>query len=89
MLAVTTGQPARKRRRSRRIGWPVGAADQFDEEVDIRRGGERDGIVEEGRAAEIEAAVAAAARADGDDRDVPPGARGEIVAPTLQQPDQR
>src|SRR5690349_21039537 len=64
LLAVTTGLPALR------------AADQLDEEVDLARGRERDGIVEPGQVGDIERPwPRARPRRDAGDAHPPPGRR--------------
>src|SRR5271170_782487 len=71
------------------IGDAVGAADQFDEEIDRLRRGERNRIIKESDAIEIDAAVAASiASRDGGHNDRPARAVRQGLALTLQQPHQ-
>ncbi len=78
-------QPARQRGLDRLERHAVGSADQFDEDVDIGRGGHRRRVVEEARAAELGATVALVARAVGRDHARPARPRGQSVALPLQK----
>ena len=83
-------QAARQRGLRRLVSRPFGAADQFDEDVDVPRRRERRRIVVERRPLEIEAAIAPAAGADRDDRDFATRARGQSrPAGGSRQADQR
>jgi hypothetical protein len=53
LLAVTTGLPSLQRGLDGGLGRAVGAADQFDEDVDVRRRRQRHRIVEPSEVAEI------------------------------------
>ena len=65
-----------KRRLHGRLGRPVRAADQFDEDVVVARGGQGDGIIEPRQARDIRRARARPrAGADAGDRDGAPGGR--------------
>jgi hypothetical protein len=81
-LAVTTGTP-------RRSAALVGAADQFDEDVDRRGRRERDRLGEEGNPAEIDAAIARRPRADCGDGDLASGPTLQRLPLPAQQRDQR
>ena len=78
-------QAAGQRRARRCVSRPVGAADRFDEDVDLAGRGQRRRVVEERRLLEARAAFGPAERANRDDDDVATGARREVVSPSLQQ----
>ena len=67
----------------------VGAADEFDEQVDFAAGGQLNRIGEEGRAVEPEAAIPVRAGAHAGDDDVSPGADAQIRRDAPQQRHQR
>ena len=71
----------RERRLDRGLGRIAGAADQFDEHVDVGRARQRDRIGEPFHRSEIDAAILGArARADRDDLDGAPATRGQRLA---------
>ena len=78
-------QPARQRRLDSVEGDAVRPADQFDEDVDIGGRGHRGGVVEEMRAAEIDAAIAVLSRAKGGEDAFAARARDEASALPLEQ----
>ncbi len=78
---------APQRRLGRLESRPIGAADQFDEKVDVIGGRERGRIVEKRHAAEVDATVAGAvARGDRRHDDLAAGAAGKRRLSPLQQP---
>ena len=81
LLAVTTDLPLSERRLHRRLGGFAGAADQFDEHVDAVRARERNRIGEPRHLLQTDAALLGlGARADRDDLDAAPAARGKRLA---------
>ena len=83
------GQPALEGRRDGLIGRAVGAADQFDKEIDLAFLGEFDRIGEKVDLVRPEPAVAIRARADRRDVDIAACALVEIGPKPLQQARQR
>ena len=65
MFAVTTEDPPRKRGLDGVERDPFGAADQFDENVDVCGGRKLRGVGEVSRLAKIDPAVALTSRAEG------------------------
>ena len=78
-------EAARQRRLDRFVCDAVGAADQFDQDVDFGGGGHRRRIFEEARAAEIEPALTPMAHAIGRKNALSAHARGESAALPLQK----